>query len=67
MARGMRMFVKQTLQLGFDLERLQLQQQLAGDERGEVLPSVKLMQENARLIVLTSEVGQLLGAPVSSA
>ena len=56
MIKGMRGFVKHTLSLGFSSQRLQLQQQMALDEQGEALPSVKLMQENARLIVLTQEV-----------
>lgn len=56
MAIGMRGFVRQTLNLGFSLQQLQLQQQMADSGTGEMLPSVKLMQENARLIVLTSEV-----------
>ena len=57
MVKGMRGFVRHTLSLGFDSQRLQLQQQIVLDEKGEALPSVKLMQENARLIVLTKEVG----------
>lgn len=57
MAKGMRGFVRQTLELGHSLEKLQLQQQMAEDQGGDPQPSVKLMQENARLIVLTSEAG----------
>lgn len=56
MVKGMRGFVQHTLSLKFDSQRLQLQQQMAFDERGEALPSIKLMQENVRLIVLTTEV-----------
>lgn len=56
MILGMKGFVKHTLSLGFTSERLALEQQVALDDWGEALPSVKLMQENARLIVLTKEV-----------
>lgn len=56
MLRGMRDFVKRILTLGYDSQRLQLQQQMALDEKGEALPSIKLMQENARLIILAKEV-----------
>lgn len=56
MVKGMRGFVKHTMSLNFTSQRLQLQQQMAYDERGEALPSIKLMQENARVIVLTKEV-----------
>jgi len=55
-ALGMRWFVKQTLGLGFDSQRLHLQQRMVEEEGGVAPASVKLMQENARLIVLTKEV-----------
>lgn len=64
MVKGMRGFVKHTLSLGFDSQRLQLQQQIVLDEKGEALPSVKLMQENARLIVLTKEVREGLHSKI---
>ena len=55
-ALGMRGFVKQTLGLGFDSQRLHLQQRLVNEEGKAVPASIRLMQENARLIVLTKEV-----------
>lgn len=56
MARGMKGFVQQTLGLGLDMQRLHMQQQMATDDLGQMLPSIRLMQENARLVVLTKEV-----------
>jgi hypothetical protein len=56
MTMGMRGFVKQTLGLGFDSQRLHLQQKMMEEEGGQAPASVKLMQENARLIILTKEV-----------
>ncbi len=53
---GMRGFVKQTLGLGFDSQRLHLQQRLVNEEGKAVPASIRLMQENARLIILTKEV-----------
>lgn len=59
MAKGMKGFVQQTLNLGLDLQRLSMQQQMAVGEKGELLPSIRLMQENARLVMLTKEVAPI--------
>ncbi|KAK9815214.1 hypothetical protein WJX72_000077, partial [[Myrmecia] bisecta] len=67
MALGMQRFVKQTIKMyreGFDSRRLLLQQSLAkegGLTEATMSPSVKMMQQNTRLIVITLEVLQARG------
>ncbi|CAD7699837.1 unnamed protein product [Ostreobium quekettii] len=62
--QGMSGFVKQVLQMymkGMDLQRLTLQQQMAGADEAGRSPSARLMQQNNLLIVLTIEVLKCLG------